>query len=44
MMMLLKVREADKLRKSGGKMDVIAERLFEGNVQLMEQAFAILSE
>ncbi|MUK67376.1 hypothetical protein GNP67_17270 [Aliivibrio fischeri] len=44
MMMLLKVREADKMKKSGAKMDVIAEKLFEGNVQLMEQAFAILSE
>lgn len=42
MMMLLKVREADKLKKSGLKMDAIAEKLFDGNTPLLQQAFAIL--
>ena len=43
MMMALKVREADKMRKSGAKDEMIAKRYFSGNVQLLQQVFSLLS-
>ncbi len=43
MMIALKVREADKLRKSGVKEQLIAERYFSGNSILLEQAFSLLA-
>lgn len=43
MMMALKVREADKMRKSGVKNDMIAARYFSGNVDFLLQACSILA-
>ncbi|MGR6837902.1 AraC family ligand binding domain-containing protein [Aliivibrio wodanis] len=43
MMMALKVREADKMRKSGAKNELIAKRYFSGNVELLEQACSLLA-
>ena len=42
MMMALKVREADKMRKSGAKDVMIAQRYFSGNIQLLQQVFSLL--
>ncbi|MCP3700651.1 MAG: hypothetical protein GY920_19440 [Aliivibrio sp.] len=42
MMMTLKVREADKMRKSGAKNSMIADRYFSGNTELLEQAYTLL--
>lgn len=43
MMMALKVREADKMRKSGAKDEMIAKRYFSGNVPLLQQMFSLLN-
>jgi hypothetical protein len=43
MMMTLKVREADKMRKSGAKNDMIAARYFSGNIDFLLQASSILA-
>ncbi len=43
MMMVLKVREADKMRKSGVKNDMIAARYFSGNVDFLLQVCSILA-
>ena len=42
LMMALKVREADKMRKSGKKSEAIALRYFSGDVNLLNQACSLL--
>ncbi|MGR6859849.1 AraC family ligand binding domain-containing protein [Aliivibrio salmonicida] len=42
LMMTLKVREADKMRKSGKKSEAIARRYFSGDVNLLNQACSLL--